>query len=69
MAKFKVTFKKFITKDFRSIPKRNVNRILLRINLLTENPRGDGCIKLSGQETYRVHQGLYRIIYEIKDDL
>ena len=69
MAKFKITFKKSVTKDLRSIPKQDISRILNRINLLAENPKGDGCIKLSGQETYRVRQGLYRIIYEIKDDL
>ncbi|MEE8365166.1 MAG: type II toxin-antitoxin system RelE/ParE family toxin, partial [Gammaproteobacteria bacterium] len=26
-----------------------------------------GCIKLSGQERYRVRQGVYRIVYEIQD--
>jgi len=68
MAKYKITFKKSVAKDFRSIPNKDVKRILSRINSLAENPRGEGCIKLSGQERYRVRQGLYRVIYEIFDN-
>ncbi len=68
MANYKVTFKKSVAKDLRAIPKQDVKRILSRIDTLTDNPRGEGCIKLSGQERYRVRQGLYRIIYEIQDE-
>ena len=69
MAKYKITFKKSVTKDFRSIPKQDIQRILKRIDSLADNPRADGCIKLSGDENYRVRQGLYRIIYEIRDGI
>jgi len=41
---------------------------LKRIDMLAENPRPPGSEKLSGQERYRVRQGVYRIIYEIVDD-
>jgi len=68
MAKYKITFKKSVAKDLRNIPKVDVKRILKRFDSLVENPRGEGCIKLSGQECYRVRQGLYRIIYEIRDE-
>ena len=67
MEKYKVTFKKSVAKDLRSIPKKDIKRILACIDNLSENPRADGCIKLSGQEQYRIRQGLYRIIYEIQD--
>ena len=69
MAKYKVTFKKSVAKDFRSIPNKDIQRILKRIDSLAENPRAEGCIKLSGLEHYRVRQGLFRIVYEIKDDI
>lgn len=69
MGKFNVTFKKSVAKDLRSIPNADVKRILEKIDSLRENPRSDGCIKLSAQERYRVRQGLYRIIYEIRDEL
>lgn len=69
MAKYKITFKKSVSKDLRTIPNKDVSRILSRIESLADNPRGEGCIKLSGQENYRVRQGLYRIVYEIRDEV
>ncbi|MFT5758648.1 MAG: mRNA interferase RelE/StbE [Alteromonadaceae bacterium] len=69
MAKYKITFKKSVAKDLRGIPKNDIQKILSKIDPLSENPHGEGCIKLSGNENYRVRQGLYRIIYEIKDGL
>lgn len=69
MAKYKLVFKKSVAKDLRSIPNKDVARILQRTRKLQENPRPVGSEKLSGQERYRVRQGLYRIIYELKDEL
>jgi len=68
MANFELVFKKSVAKDLRSIPKMNVARILKRIEALREDPRGEGCVKLSAQERYRVRQGVYRIVYEIQDN-
>lgn len=68
MAKYKITFKRSVAKDLRSIPRRDVKRILKRIDALAENPRGEGCIKLSGLDRYRIRLGLYRVVYEIIDD-
>lgn len=67
MAKYSLAFKKSVAKDLRNIPNKDVKRILKSIELLCKNPRVDGCIKLSGQERYRVRQGVYRIVYEIQD--
>jgi mRNA interferase RelE/StbE len=67
MANYSLAFKKSVAKDLRNIPSKEVKRILERIERLREDPRAEGCIKLSGQERYRVRQGLYRIIYEIQD--
>ena len=64
----KITFKKSVAKDLRSIPKRDVTRILSQIDELAVAPRAHGCIKLSAQELYRVRVGLYRIIYQIRDE-
>ena len=69
MEKYRITFKKSVTKDLRVIPKNDIKKILSKIDALAENPRGEGCIKLSGQESYRVRQGLYRIVYEIRGDV
>lgn len=67
MASYKLSFKQSVAKDLRRIPKEDVARILKRIDMLAENPRPPGSEKLSGQERYRVRQGVYRIIYEIVD--
>lgn len=67
MAKYSLKFKKSVAKDLRNIPKKDIQRILKCIELLCTDPRAEGCIKLSGQERYRVRQGVYRIIYEIQE--
>jgi len=68
MARYSLLFKKSIARDLRAIPKKDVRRILQRIETLAVNPRPNGCEKLTDQERYRVRQGSYRIIYEVQDD-
>ena len=68
MAAYKLFFKKSVLKDFDSIPKKDLKRILSRIESLSEDPRPKGCEKLTGQERYRLRQGGYRIVYSIQDD-
>lgn len=68
MASYELLFKKSVAKDLRSIPNKDVARILRRIEALRDDPRGEGCVKLSAQERYRIRQGVYRIVYEIRDD-
>lgn len=69
MGNYKLVFRKSVSKDLRSMPNKDVARILRRIEQLQENPRPVGSEKLSGQERYRVRHGVYRIIYEVVDDL
>lgn len=69
MEKYRLVFKKSVSKDLRLLSKRDIARILKCIRSLAEEPRPQGCEKLSGQERYRVRQGVYRIIYEIQDDV
>ncbi|NMH60328.1 type II toxin-antitoxin system RelE family toxin [Alteromonas ponticola] len=68
MEKYRITVKKSVTEDFRTIPKSDIKKILAKIDPLAENPRRDGTIKLGGQDLYRIRQGLYRIIYEIREN-
>ena len=67
MGSYKVEFRQSVAKDLCAIPNADVKRILARIELLADEPRPAGCSKLSGQERYRVRQGDYRIVYEIRD--
>jgi len=68
MGKFEIIFKQSVAKDLRHIPKKDVARILKRIEALKNEPRPPGVEKLSGQEKYRIRQGDYRIPYAIKND-
>jgi len=68
MAAYRVHFKASVENDFATIPKKDVKKILKRINALAENPRPWGCEKLTGEERYRLRQGRYRIVYSIRDD-
>lgn len=68
MGSFEVIFKQSVAKDLRQIPKKDVARILKRIDMLRVEPRPPGVEKLSGQEKYRIRQGIYRILYEIGND-
>jgi mRNA interferase RelE/StbE len=69
MGKYSLVFRKSVAKDLRGIPKKDVGRILHCFQELARNPRGPGCEKLSGKERYRIRQGVYRIVYEIRDDV
>ena len=69
MAEYKIYFKRSALRDLDAISKKDLQRIINRIDLLKENPRPPGCEKLSGQERYRVRQGNYRIVYSIQDDV
>ena len=69
MASYKILFKQSVARDLRSIPKKDVQRILQRIENLTDEPRPVGVEKLSGDEKYRIRQGNYRILYAIDDDV
>ena len=68
MAEYKLFFKKSVQKDFNTIPKNDLRRILNRIEALIKDPRPPGCEKLTGQERYRLRQGRYRTVYSIQDD-
>ena len=67
MGKFEIVFKRSVAKDLRQLPKNDIARILQRIDALSGDPRPTGVEKLSGREICRVRQGIYRILYEIRD--
>jgi len=49
---------------------RDRRRIVARIDTLATNPRPRGVCKLTGSEnSYRLRVGLYRVMYEIEDEI
>ena len=71
MAGYKLVIKRSAAKEIESIgQKKTRKRIVQRIQELAEDPRPRGCEKLSGKHSrYRIRQGSFRILYEIKDDV
>lgn len=67
MAEYEIYFKESVEKDFRAIPEKDLKKIIHRIEMLSKDPRPPNHEKLTGQERYRVRQGLYRIIYSVQD--
>ena len=67
MASYRIVFKQSVSKDLRKIPNKDVQRILRRIDFLSDDPRPVGAEKLSAGNKYRIRQGSYRILYTIDD--
>ena len=67
MASYKVLIRRSAADELGRIPKKDLRRIVVRIEKLAGEPRPDGCEKLSGQERYRIRQGDYRVVYSIDD--
>ena len=70
MVKYRILIKASAAKEIEQITMRKYRRrIVDRIQSLAESPRPPGCEKLSGQDRYRLRQGVYRIVYSVHDDL
>jgi mRNA interferase RelE/StbE len=69
MGRYRVFIKPSAVREIEAIAeKEQRQRIVAKIEALTDDPRPPGCEKLTGREQYRVRQGVYRIVYVIEDD-
>lgn len=69
MGSYKIELKRSAAKEIEGIAqKKQRQQIMSRIAKLADDPRPPGCQKLSGENSYRVRQGEYRIIYVIEDE-
>lgn len=70
MESYSLRIKRSAAKEIEGIEPRKVRRqVVERVHALAANPRPRGCEKLAGVgERYRVRQGTWRIVYEIRDD-
>jgi mRNA interferase RelE/StbE len=69
MASYEVRFRKSVSKDLDPLPKRDIQRIVAAIAGLADDPRPSQSKRLSGSEKYRLRCGVYRVLYEIQDDI
>ena len=67
MEKYRVFFRRSAADELGRIPKKDLVRIIERLRSLQNEPRPQGCEKLSALDRYRVRQGDYRIVYAVDD--
>lgn len=68
MAKYNLQIKPSAIREIEAIPqKKQRQQVIARIRRLADDPRPAGAEKLSGQDKYRVRQGVYRILYLVED--
>ena len=67
-ANCRILYVKPVEKELRWLDATTRKRVVRNILALADNPRPRGVVKLSGIDNlYRIRQGAYRIIYEIRD--
>jgi mRNA interferase RelE/StbE len=66
---YKIQISKIAIKFLNKVPKKDQEKIAIRIKELSNNPRSDEVIKLTNfkPDTYRARQGDYRILFHIHD--
>ncbi|HHT9117865.1 MAG TPA: type II toxin-antitoxin system RelE family toxin [Candidatus Hypogeohydataceae bacterium YC38] len=65
---YEVYLERVAERDLKHLSVENFHRIIPQIKALAENPRPQGCRKLSGsRRDWRIQVGDYRVIYEIDD--
>jgi len=67
VAKYNILIKPSAVKEIESIPRKDRIRIIQKIQGLADIPRPQGCEKLTGENRYRIRQGVYRIVYAVSD--
>jgi mRNA interferase RelE/StbE len=67
MGKYKVFLRRSAADELGRIPKKDLVRLIERVGSLANEPRPQGCEKLSALDRYRVRQGDYRVVYAIDD--
>ena len=68
MGSYKLLIRASAADELGGVARKDLRRIIERIQGLSEEPRPRGREKLSAQERYRVRQGDYRVVYAIDDD-
>lgn len=67
MASYKIEIKRSAARELERLPLKDRRRVVSRIKGLAREPRPYGSQKLSGEQSYRVRQGDYRVVYTVDD--
>lgn len=61
--------KKVRKKDLASIPQKDVQRIVAKIQALRHDPYPVDAVRLKGRDEWRIRQGSYRILYIVEEEI
>ena len=64
---YKITITSRAERELRRLDKSVKNRIVPAIQALAQNPRPLGCLKVKGEDIWRIRVGDWRIGYGIDD--
>jgi mRNA interferase RelE/StbE len=67
VASYRLLIKPSAAREIEALSKQDRRRIVAKITTLAFDCRPPCCEKLSGRDHYRLRQGNYRILYEIRD--
>ena len=69
MESYELLIKPSAAKELEALGRKSDRtRIVDKIYTLKDDPRPQGCEKLTGQDRYRVRQGQFRILYVVDDN-
>ena len=69
MAKYKIRVKKSAAKELGKLSKKELVKILDKIEALSSDLHPVGSIKLTNEEKYRIRVGNYRVLYKVENDI
>ncbi len=65
---YDIEFSRFAAREFKKLPEPVQERLELRLQKLCKQPRPPDVKKMAGAKNlYRVREGDYRLVYEIRD--
>ena len=66
--RYRVLIERRAQRELDRLPVAIRQRLNAAIARLAGDPRPTGCLKLRGEDAWRIRVGVYRVIYEIQDD-
>ena len=67
MANYDLRIKPSAAKELEVLQTKDRRRVVSKIQNLADEPRPQGCEKLTGQDRFRLRQGKLRILFEVDD--
>jgi len=65
---YNIKFEKRVKKDLKGVPREKLQKIIVEIENLTNNPYPPSSTKLKGRDAWRIRIGDYRVIYTVNNN-